>query len=73
MSIIEKEKYQHLDEEAIRLCTSIGMATTQYTTIGVYNYRVVNAPDSMNTCSVIVNPGPKVCAIVTQVSLGKLM
>ncbi|XP_063446523.1 uncharacterized protein LOC134726026 isoform X8 [Mytilus trossulus] len=55
----ENEKYHHLNEDAIRLCTSVGLATTQYTTIGVYNYRIVNGPDSMNTCSVIVNPGPK--------------
>ncbi|CAG2248845.1 unnamed protein product [Mytilus edulis] len=54
-----QEKYHHLNEDAIRLCTSVGLATTQYTTIGVYNYRIVNGPDSMNTCSVIVNPGPK--------------
>ena len=58
------EKYQHLDENAIKLCTSVGLATTQYTTIGVYNYRITNGPDSMNTCSVIVNPGPKVIYIV---------
>ncbi|KAL3853216.1 hypothetical protein ACJMK2_016773 [Sinanodonta woodiana] len=55
----EKETYQHLDDESLKVCTKVGMATTHFTTIGVYHYRVSGAPESMNTCSVIVNPGSK--------------
>ncbi|KAK3579080.1 hypothetical protein CHS0354_029940 [Potamilus streckersoni] len=59
VSAQEKETYQHLDEESLKVCTKVGMATTHFTTIGVYHYRVNGAPESMNTCSVIVNPGSK--------------
>ena len=54
------EEYQYLDDESLALVTKVGMATTHFSTIGVYHYRVAESPDSLNTCSVIVNPGPKV-------------
>ena len=54
------EVYQYLDDESLALVTKVGLATTHFSTIGVYHYRVAESPDSLNTCSVIVNPGPKV-------------
>ena len=54
------EEYQYLDDESLAVVTKAGLATTHFSTIGVYHYRVAESPDSLNTCSVIVNPGPKV-------------
>ena len=50
-------KYQHPDEETVKLITDVGFATFFYSTTGVYHYRVRNSP----VCSVIVSPGEKVC------------
>lgn len=49
-------KYQHPDEETVKLVTDVGFATVFYSTTGVYHYRVRNS----NVCSVIVSPGEKV-------------
>jgi len=54
------EEYQYLDEASLTLCTKVGLATTHFSTIGVYHYRIADSPAEFNTCSVIVNPGPKV-------------
>ncbi|KAH3839787.1 hypothetical protein DPMN_113224 [Dreissena polymorpha] len=61
--------FQYLDGESLTLCTKVGLATTHFSTIGVYQYRIADSPAEFNTCSVIVNPGPKVgnlaiCVIV---------
>ncbi|GFR62052.1 hypothetical protein ElyMa_001861900 [Elysia marginata] len=50
---------QSLDEEGIRLMTRAGLATTNFTTIGVYTYKISDVGDSFGAGSVIVNPGPK--------------
>lgn len=53
-------QWQYMDEEAAKLCTRLGLATVQYSTVGVYHYRVTETRNAISTCSVIVNPGPKV-------------
>ena len=40
--------------------TRAGLATVNFTTIGVYTYKVSDVGDSFGAGSVIVNPGPKV-------------
>eukprot|EP00105_Crassostrea_gigas_P035802 XP_019919950.1 PREDICTED: uncharacterized protein LOC105321045 [Crassostrea gigas] len=51
----DESKYQHPDEETVKLVTDVGFATVFYSTTGVYHYRVRNS----NVCSVIVSPGEK--------------
>jgi len=63
--------YQFLDEQAVKLCTEVGLATTNYNNIGVYHYRVADGPADMNTCSIIVNPGSKV-KLLSKYFLGHL-
>ncbi|GFN84346.1 fibronectin, partial [Plakobranchus ocellatus] len=50
---------QSLDEEGVQLMTRAGLATTGFTTIGVYTYKVSDVGDSFGAGSIIVNPGPK--------------
>ncbi|XP_041347758.1 uncharacterized protein LOC121367568 [Gigantopelta aegis] len=54
-----EESLQVLDENSASLLTKVGMATTQFTTIGVYHFRIADTGDMYSTCSIIVNPGPK--------------
>jgi len=54
------EVFHYMDKDSLALCTKVGLATTHFSTIGVYHYRVADSPSDFNTCSVIVNPGPKV-------------
>ncbi|XP_052779768.1 uncharacterized protein LOC128217013 isoform X4 [Mya arenaria] len=55
----DPEVYKYMDEASLMLYTKVGLATTHFSTIGVYNYRIADSPSDFNTCSVIVNPGPK--------------
>ncbi|XP_033744669.1 uncharacterized protein LOC117330483 isoform X1 [Pecten maximus] len=55
-----------LDSDAMGLCARVGLATAVVPATGVYHYRLYATEDTkdintkdMNTCSVIVNPGPK--------------
>ncbi|ESO91438.1 hypothetical protein LOTGIDRAFT_153880 [Lottia gigantea] len=56
---ISEDLYHMLDEESASLITMSGLATCQFTTIGVYHYRIAETDENINTCSVIVNPGSK--------------
>ena len=58
------EIVQYLDDESLTLCTKVGLATTHFSTIGVYHYRIADSPADFNTCSIIVNPGPKVRSLI---------
>ncbi|XP_048739977.2 uncharacterized protein LOC125654190 isoform X5 [Ostrea edulis] len=51
----DESKYQHPDEETVKLMTDVGFSSVFYSTTGVYQYRVRNS----TVCSVIVSPGEK--------------
>ncbi|XP_055958273.1 uncharacterized protein LOC126828357 [Patella vulgata] len=58
-SPISEDLYHVLDGESAGLMTRVGLATNHFTTIGVYHYRIAETDESVNTCSIIINPGSK--------------
>ena len=40
--------------------TRVGAASMNFTTVGLYTYKVADVGDAFNTCSIVVNPGSKV-------------
>ncbi|CAG5119538.1 unnamed protein product, partial [Candidula unifasciata] len=56
----EDEKLlQTIDENAARLLARAGRATTNLANIGLFTYRVSDASEVTDSCSVVVNPGPR--------------
>ncbi|XP_012935394.1 uncharacterized protein LOC101845075 isoform X2 [Aplysia californica] len=50
---------QGMNSDALQLMTRSGLASVNFTTIGVYTYKISDVADNFDSCSVIVNPGPK--------------
>ncbi|CAH1782616.1 unnamed protein product [Owenia fusiformis] len=48
-----------LEGDAAKQCTLVGLAAAQVNSIGVYHYRVADSPNTLSTCSIIVNSGSK--------------
>lgn len=40
--------------------TQAGLAFANFSNIGVYTYKLCDKTNTLGTCSLIVNPGPKV-------------
>lgn len=53
-----------MDEDAVQLMTRSGIVITSFASIGLYTYKVSDNSEAMNSCSIIVNPGPKVVVTV---------
>lgn len=61
MNFISTEHFQDLDTSGVRLLSRVGAATVYFSVVGTYTYRISNAVDGFSSCSILVNPGSKVC------------
>ncbi|XP_059161356.1 uncharacterized protein LOC131944640 isoform X2 [Physella acuta] len=55
----DKKQTDNIEDEDLRRMTQAGLAFANFSNIGVYTYKLCDKTNTLGTCSVIVNPGPK--------------